>query len=201
MTGFYTDVENLDSLEARRSALVGFESLMADATGTMDAKGLGIYLNLDLPETFNAEYPKLEIKGSKVGSAVQITEATPEQIASDQQLRAAKTLQAAATAQDDAQQKLQSADDRIIARGKKATEVAEAEAKLQETAAGLKAEKKAVAEADSVKRGKSLYANTNGRHGYTILYCQSRCKCWCRCKLFSRRNIPSNSCRCCHCYI
>ena len=166
MTGFYTDVENLDSLEARRSALVGFESLMADATGTMDAKGLGIYLNLDLPETFNAEYPKLEIKGSKVGSAVQITEATPEQIASDQQLRAAKTLQAAATAQDDAQQKLQSADDRIIARGKKATEVAEAEAKLQETAAGLKAEKKAVAEADSVKRGNSYIdtiVNTYGK--------------------------------------
>jgi hypothetical protein len=166
MTGFYTDVENLDSLEARRSALVGFESLMADATGTMDAKGLGIYLNLELPETFNAEYPKLEIKGSKVGSAVQITEATPEQIASDQQLRSAKTLQAAATAQDDAQQKLQSADDRIIARGEKATEVAEANIKLQETAAGLKAEKKAVAEADSVKRGNSYIdtiINTYGK--------------------------------------
>jgi len=156
MTGFYTDVENLDSLEARRSALVGFESLMADATGTMDAKGLGIYLNLDLPETFNAEYPKLEIKGSKVGSAVQITEATPEQMASDQQLRAAKTLQAAATAQDDAQQKLQSADDRIIARGEKATEVAEAEAKLKEARLLKKEEKTAQTAADS----KELYKRT-----------------------------------------
>lgn len=166
MTGFYTDVENLDSLEARRSALVGFESLMADATGTMDAKGLGTYLNLDLPETFNAEYPKLEIKGSKVGSAVQITEATPEQIESDQRLRAAKTLEAAATAEDAAQQKLQSADDRIIARGEKATEVAEAKVKLRE--AQVEADKQADIKKKeaSAERGKSALDFIKKTYGY-----------------------------------
>ena len=154
MTGFYTDVENLDSLEARRSALVGFESLMADATGTVDAKGLGTYLNLDLPETFNAEYPKLEIKGSKVGSAVQITEATPEQIASDQQLRAAKTAESAATAELAAQQKLESRDEALIRRGENATAVAEAEAKLNEARLLKKEEKAAQAAADSTVRYK-----------------------------------------------
>lgn len=166
MTGFYTDVENLDSLEARRSALVGFESLMADATGTVDAKGLGIYLNLDLPETFNAEYPKLEIKGSKVGSAVQITEATPEQIESDQRLRAAKTLEAAATAEDAAQQKLQSADDRIIARGEKATQVAEANIKIRE--AQVEADKQADIKKKeaSAERGKSALDFIKKTYGY-----------------------------------
>lgn len=138
MTGFYTDVENLDSLEARRSALVGFESLMADATGTMDAKGLGTYLNIDLPETFNAEYPKLEIKGSKVGSAVQVTEATPEQIASDQQLRAAKTLESAATAELAAQEKSAAAEAKMIERAERAPEIVEAERKLAEARAGKK---------------------------------------------------------------
>jgi hypothetical protein len=138
MTGFYTDVENLDSLEARRSALVGFESLMADATGTVDAKGLGTYLNLDLPETFNAEYPKLEIKGSKVGSAVQITAATPEQIASDQQLRAAKTAEAAAAADLSAQEKSAAAEAKMIERAERAPEIVEAERKLAEARSGQK---------------------------------------------------------------
>ena len=138
MTGFYTDVENLDSLEARRSALVGFESLMADATGTVDAKGLGTYLNLDLPETFNAEYPKLEIKGSKVGSAVQVTEATPEQIASDQQLRAAKTAEAAAAADLSAQEKSAAAEAKMIERAERAPEIVEAERKLAEARSGQK---------------------------------------------------------------
>ncbi len=138
MTGFYTDVENLDSLEARRSALVGFESLMADATGTVDAKGLGTYLNLDLPETFNAEYPKLEIKGSKVGSAVQVTEATPKQIASDQQLRAAKTAEAAAAADLSAQEKSAAAEAKMIERAERAPEIVEAERKLAEARSGQK---------------------------------------------------------------
>jgi len=153
MTGFYTDVENLDSLEARRSALIGFESLMADATGTMDAKGLGTYLNLDLPETFNAEYPKLEIKGSKVGSAVQVTEATPEQIASDQQLRAAKTAEAAATAELAAQEKSAAAEAKMIERAERAPEIVEAERKLAEARLLKKEEKAAQAAADK----KSLY--------------------------------------------
>jgi len=138
MTRFYADVENQGSLEARRSALVGFESLMADATGTMDAKGLGTYLNLDLPETFNAEYPKLEIKGSKVGSAVQVTEATPEQIASDQQLRAAKTAEAAATAELAAQEKSAAAEAKMIERAERAPEIVEAERKLAEARSGQK---------------------------------------------------------------
>lgn len=138
MTRFYADVENQGSLEARRSALVGFESLMADATGTVDAKGLGTYLNLDLPETFNAEYPKLEIKGSKVGSAVQVTEATPEQIASDQQLRAAKTAEAAATAELAAQEKSAAAEAKMIERAERAPEIVEAERKLAEARTGKK---------------------------------------------------------------
>ena len=52
-------------------------------------------------------------------------------------------------------QKLQSADDRIIARGEKATEVAEAEAKLKEARLLKKEEKTAQATADSATRYKN----------------------------------------------
>jgi len=132
MTGFYTDVENLDSLEARRSALVGFESLMADATGSSNAKSLGQYLQLKLPEEFNADYPKIEIKGSKVGSAVQVTEATPEQIEAGRQLDLAQTGVKTETARAEKQRIGKDADLDTIARGENATAVAEAELKLKQ---------------------------------------------------------------------
>ena len=132
MTSFYTDVENLDSLEARRSALVGFEALMADATNSPNAKSLGQYLKLELPETFNAEYPKIEIKGSKVGSAVKITEATPEQIQAGRELELAQSGQQTQEARLAEQTAGEAADIKTIERGKIAPEVAAAEQELSE---------------------------------------------------------------------
>ena len=156
MTGFYTDVENLDSLEARRSALVGFESLMADATGSSNAKSLGQYLQLKLPEEFNADYPKIEIKGSKVGSAVQVTEATPEQIEAGRQLDLAQTSVKTETARADAQRIGKDADLDTIARGENATAVAEAELKLKQ--AGKEVAQGKAAEATAQKA--SAYKGT-----------------------------------------
>ncbi len=130
MLGFYTDVENLDSLEARRSALIGFEALMADATNSPNAKSLGQYLKLELPETFNAEYPKIEIKGSKVGSAVKITEATPEQIQAGRELELAQSGQRTQEARLAEQTAGEAADIKTIERGKIAPEVAAAEQEL-----------------------------------------------------------------------
>ena len=156
MTGFYTDVENLDSLEARRSALVGFESLMADATGSSNAKSLGQYLQLKLPEEFNADYPKIEIKGSKVGSAVQVTEATPEQIEAGRQLDLAQTNVKTETARADAQRIGKDADLDTIARGENATAVAEAELKLKQ--AGKEVAQGKAAEATAQKA--SAYKGT-----------------------------------------
>ena len=129
MTGFYTEVENLDSLEARRTALIGFEKLMADATGQVDAKGLGAYLRLDLDPEFNATYPEFKIKaGSEVASAIQVTPATPEQIEAGSDLSAARMQQSAEQARLSAAQSALEADQTTIERGKIAPEVAEAEA-------------------------------------------------------------------------
>jgi len=132
MTGFYTDVENLDSLEARRSALVGFESLMADATNSSNAKSLGQYLRLGLPEEFNAEYPKLEIKGSKVGSAVQVTEASPEQIEAGKRLDLSQTDLKTAENFAKEQASLEEAEGRLLRRAKQSPEIAEAERQIAE---------------------------------------------------------------------
>jgi len=158
MTGFYTDVENLDSLEARRSALVGFESLMADATDSSNAKSLGQYLKLQLPEDFNADYPKIEIKGSKVGSAVQVTEATPEQIEAGRQLDLAQTSVKTEAARADAQRIGKDADLDTIARGENATAVAEAELKLKQ--AGKEVTQRKAAEATAQKA--SEYKKSGG---------------------------------------
>ncbi len=165
MTGFYTDVENLDSLEARRSALVGFESLMADATGSSNAKSLGQYLQLKLPEEFNADYPKIEIKGSKVGSAVQVTEATPEQIEAGRQLDLAQTGVKTETARAEKQRIGKDADLDTIARGENATAVAEAELKLKqagkEVAQGKAAEATAQKASEYKKSGGTLDSLVN----------------------------------------
>lgn len=165
MTGFYTDVENLDSLEARRSALVGFESLMADATGSSNAKSLGQYLQLKLPEEFNADYPKIEIKGSKVGSAVQVTEATPEQIEAGRQLDLAQTGVKIETARAEKQRIGKDADLDTIARGENATAVAEAELKLKqagkEVAQGKAAEATAQKASEYKKSGGTLDSLVN----------------------------------------
>ncbi len=150
MTGFYTDVENLDSLEARRSALVGFESLMADATNSSNAKSLGQYLRLGLPEEFNAEYPKLEIKGSKVGSAVQVTEASPEQIEAGRRLDLSQTDLKTAENIEATQEAANRADDLTIKRGENATAVAEANLKLKEANVQVKAAKDAKKAAERV---------------------------------------------------
>ena len=153
MTGFYTEVENLDSLEARRTALIGFEKLMADATGQVDAKGLGAYLRLDLDPEFNATYPEFKIKaGSEVASAIQVTPATPEQVEAGSDLSAARMQQSAAEARLSAEQSALQADQTTIERGKIAPEVAEAQAAV----ASAKKEQAAQAasdEAENLKKG------------------------------------------------
>tara|TARA_R110000796_G_scaffold10365_4_gene34471 strand:- start:88 stop:2082 length:1995 start_codon:yes stop_codon:yes gene_type:complete len=165
MTGFYTDVENLDSLEARRSALVGFESLMADATDSSNAKSLGQYLKLQLPEDFNADYPKIEIKGSKVGSAVQVTEATPEQIEAGRQLDLAQTSVKTETARSDAVRIGKNTDLDTIARGENATAVAEAELKLKQAGKEVAQGKAAEATAQKASAYKGTLASIINLYG------------------------------------
>ena len=130
MTGFYTDVENVESIEARRLALLNFEKLMADATGTVDAKGLGTYLGLDLPEEFNAQYPDLALKRTDVGALVDTTPASPAQVAASQAESAAKSQQRAEEARLAGQQAGEQADETILRRATKAEDVAAAEEKL-----------------------------------------------------------------------
>lgn len=148
MTGFYTDVEDLDSLEARRSALVGFEALMADAVNASDAKGLGEALNLDLPEGFNATYADIDLTAPKTASSA-IREATPEEIAQGQELRAAKTSAQVQSARLEGAEKGAKADEAILARAEKADEVAAAELKLSEAKAAKK-------KASKVEKGKGF---------------------------------------------
>lgn len=130
MTGFYTDVENVESIEARRLALLNFEKLMADATGTVDAKGLGTYLGLDLPEDFNAQYPDLALKRTDVGALVDTTPASPAQVAASQAESAAKSQQRAQEARLAGQQAGEKADETALRRATRAEDVAAAEEKL-----------------------------------------------------------------------
>ena len=149
MTGFYTDVDNLDSLEARRSALVGFEKLMADATNNVDAKSLGAFLNLDLPSEFNATYPDLQIKGTKLGSAVEITSATPEQIAAGNDLSAAKMEEQTQASRVSTETLREEADARAIANAANAEEVAAANLKTNQARADVKKQSSAEAGANA----------------------------------------------------
>tara|TARA_E500000318_G_scaffold58725_1_gene54427 strand:+ start:43 stop:2055 length:2013 start_codon:yes stop_codon:yes gene_type:complete len=130
MTGFYTDVENVESIEARRLALLNFEKLMADATETVDAKGLGTYLGLDLPEDFNAQYPDLALKRTDVGALIDTTPASPAQVAASQAESAAKSQQRAQEARLAGQQAGEQADETVLRRATRAEDVAAAEEKL-----------------------------------------------------------------------
>ena len=170
MTGFYTDVENVDSLEARRTALIGFEKLMADATGQVDAKGLGTYLRLNLDPEFNATYPEFKIKaGSEVASAIQVTPATPEQVEAGSDLSAARMQQSAEEARLSAEQSGLKADQTAIERGKIAPEVAKAQAAV----ASAKKEQAAQAasdEAEDLKKGlMNKYARPMTKAGAKVL--------------------------------
>jgi hypothetical protein len=105
MTGYYTDVEDISGLQQRGEILVAYEKMMADAVGATDAKGLGEALRLDLSPEFNAQYPEVDAMATPSQAPVQPTAATPEQIAQGEQLRAAKTAEATATAELSAQEK------------------------------------------------------------------------------------------------
>jgi len=125
---------------------------MADAVGATDAKGLGEALRLDFTPEFNAQYPEINAMATPSQAPVQPTAATPEEIAQGEEFRAAKTAQATEQARLAAQETGNRADDLTIQRGAKATEVAEANLKLQEARAEVKAGKAAQQEADRVKQ-------------------------------------------------
>ena len=166
MTGYYAEVEDIAGLQQRGQILTAYEKMMADAVGASDAKGLGEALRLDLPQNFNADYPETEVLTRPSGAPVETRVATADEVAQGEQLRAAKTAEAVAVAEDATQQKLQSADDRIIARGEKATEVAEAKVKLRE--AQVEADKQADLKKKeaSAERGKSALDFIKKTYGY-----------------------------------
>ena len=138
MTGYYTDVEDISGLQQRGEILVAYEKMMADAVGATDAKGLGEALRLDLSPEFNAQYPEVDAMATPSQAPVQPTQATPEQIAQGEQLRAAKTAEATATAELAAQEKAAAAEEKMMQRAARAPEIAEAERKLAEAKAGSK---------------------------------------------------------------
>ena len=138
MTGYYTDVEDISGLQQRGEILVAYEKMMADAVGATDAKGLGEALRLDLSPEFNAQYPEADAMATPSQAPIQPTAATPEQIAQGEQLRAAKTAEATATAELSAQEKAAAAEARMLERAARAPEIAEAERKLAEAKAGSK---------------------------------------------------------------
>lgn len=152
MTGYYTDVEDISGLQQRGEILVAYEKMMADAVGATDAKGLGEALRLDLSPEFNAQYPEVDAMATPSQAPVQPTQATPEQIAQGEQLRAAKTFQAAEEAREKGTEAANRADLNTIKRGENATAVAEANLKLQEARAEVGAAKAAQQEADRVKQ-------------------------------------------------
>jgi hypothetical protein len=107
MTGYYTNVVNPDAIEARRTALVGFEALMAQAAlgdvpnaDVRDARQLANYLNLEVPEDFNARYPELDILSRGEVPSAAPEPLSPEEIEANKQERLAKSgaRTAAATA-------------------------------------------------------------------------------------------------------
>jgi len=138
MTGYYTDVEDISGLQQRGEILVAYEKMMADAVGATDAKGLGEALRLDLAPEFNAQYPEVDAMATPSQAPVQPTAATPEEIAQGEQLRAAKTAEATATAELSAQEKAAAAEAKMLERAERAPEIAEAERKLAEAKAGSK---------------------------------------------------------------
>ena len=136
MTGYYTDVEDISGLKQRGEILVAYEKMMADAVGATDAKGLGEALRLDFTPEFNAQYPEINAMATPSQAPVQPTAATPEQIAQGEQLRAAKTAEATATAEAGAQTQFEIAEDKLINRAKRAPEIAAAEQALVEAKSG-----------------------------------------------------------------
>ena len=152
MTGYYTDVEDISGLKQRGEILVAYEKMMADAVGATDAKGLGEALRLDFTPEFNAQYPEINAMATPSQASVQPTAATPEEIAQGEEFRAAKTAQATEQARLVAQETGDRADDVVIRRGARATEVAEANLKIKEATAEVAAGKAAQQEADRVKQ-------------------------------------------------
>jgi len=138
MTGYYTDVEDIGGLQQRGEILVAYEKMMADAVGATDAKGLGEALRLDLSPEFNAQYPETETLARPTGSTVDVTPATPKQIAQGEELRAQKTREATAASFAAEQSSLEDAEARLLKRASQAPEIVEAERKLAEAKAGSK---------------------------------------------------------------
>jgi hypothetical protein len=151
MTGYYTDVEDISGLQQRGEILAAYEKMMADAVGATDAKGLGEALRLDLSPEFNADYPEIETLARPSGAPVETRVATPEEIAQGEQLRAAKTTEAIATAEASAQQKFRKAEADLIERAKSAPEIAAAEQALAEARSGA-------AKAKQIASGEDLLA-------------------------------------------
>lgn len=161
MTGYYTDVEDISGLQQRGEILTAYEKMMADAVGATDAKGLGEALRLELRPDFNAEYPQTEALVRPSGAPVETRVATPEEIAQGEQLRAAKTTEAIATAEASAQQKFRKAEADLIERAKSAPEIAAAKQALAEATAGAAKAKQIASGEDflqkALKMAKPIY--------------------------------------------
>ena len=158
MTGYYIDVVNTEAVEARRTALVGFEALMAQAAlkdvpnaDVRDARQLANYLNLEVPEDFNAQYPELDILSRGEVASAAPEPLSPEEIEANKQEKLAKTgaRTAAATADQAASTVAAQADMATAAAGAeqfvedaRITAAATAEANMAQEEATADAKKK-----------------------------------------------------------
>ena len=157
LTGYYTDVEDLSGLEQRGKILTAFEKMMADAVDATDAKGLADKLNLNLPETFNADYDEIDI--AKPSAAPTGTrEATPEEIEQGKRVREAKTNVQVEQARLQSAELGTKADEAILSRAEQAEDVAIAEEKIAQARTDVRKEKK-------VQQGKNFLKSIFDTYG------------------------------------
>ena len=175
MTGYYTNVVNPDAIEARRTALVGFEALMAQAAlkdvpnaNVRDARQLANYLQLEVPNDFNAEYPELEHLAKGEVPPPRVEPLSPEEMKANEQERLAKTgaRTAAATADQAASTVAAQADMATAAAGAEqfvedtrtvAAATAEANMAQEEATADAKKKKKQQRRAERMARVRSAF--------------------------------------------
>ena len=93
MLKFYADQDDTNILK-RTQGLVLFEKELAKGLGVTSAKQLGTKLKLNLPPTFDADYPEVDLKFDDQGkTTVETKTATKEQIERSDKIKAAQDFE------------------------------------------------------------------------------------------------------------
>jgi len=93
MLKFYADKDDTNVLK-RTQGLILFEKELAKGLGVTDAKQLGDKLKLDLPVTFNADYPEVDLKFDSEGKAViETRSATDKEIKGSSKIKVAQDFE------------------------------------------------------------------------------------------------------------